>query len=68
MIKKPTEPPGAPMKAPAATEVHALPPTLNGYTNGKLREMAKSRKLKWYGTREDVVSVLEEWRRNTSFG
>ena len=70
MIKPPTEAPGAPMKAPRASEVYALPPkeALDGYANEELRKLAHSRKLEWYGTREDVVRVLEEWRRNTAFG
>ena len=68
MLLVPTEAPGAPTKVPAATEVHALPPTLTGYTNSEVRCMAYSRKVEWYGTREDVERVLERWRRSTASG
>jgi hypothetical protein len=66
MLEVPREAPGAPMKPRfgGGGEAAALPSyeVLRASTTLELGRMARARDLFWYGTRSELMSVLQEWR------
>jgi hypothetical protein len=71
MIVPPLEAPGAPVKAPApiTKTVLALPPpkVLRSLPLKDVQALAAARKLNFYGTRTEVMSLLEKYRQDHAY-